>query len=72
MKMNKKIIIHPCRNQNEVLKIALDCIGENPKIKCKGIGHANSIAIANPSKKYEFVCTVMETKSSIIFRGRDD
>lgn len=70
--MSKKIIIHPCENQAEMLRIALDYTSENPGLKCKGNGSANLITITKPNENHRFVGSVMETKVSIIFKGRDN
>jgi len=70
--MNKKIIIHPCKNQEEMLRIAMNYISEKPEIKCNGNGNSNSVFIANPIDGYKVVGSVMETKVSIIFRGQEN
>lgn len=67
----KKIIIHPCSNQAEILQIALNYISENPSVKCKGNGYANSLDIAT-KHPFKIHGSVMETKVSIIFRGREN
>ena len=66
--MTKKIVIHPCRNQDEILKIALDYISDTPSVKCKCNGYHGGVGIM---RNDNFVCYVQESKTSIIFRGTE-
>ena len=64
--MTKKIIIHPCENQDEILNIAKNYISTEPLMKCKCNGYHGIIAIMRDNK---FIGSVVESKTSIIFKG---
>jgi len=62
----KQIIIHPCKNQAQIIDIAKNYVSDTPLLKCKSIGYHGLIAIMKDSK---FVGTVSESTKSIIFKG---
>jgi len=67
--MPKKIIIHPCKNQSEMIDIAKNYIGDNPILQCKSNGYHGMVAIMRDNK---YVGSVQESSVSIIFKGIED
>jgi len=64
--MAKKIIIHPCKNQSEMIDIAKNYISDNPIVKCKSNGYQGLVAIMRHDK---YIGSVQESSVSIIFKG---
>jgi len=62
----KKIIIHPCKNQEQMIDIAKNYVSDTPLLKCKSIGYHGLIAMMKDNK---FVGTISESSKSIIFKG---
>jgi len=66
--VTKKIIIHPCKNQAEMLDIAKNYISDNPSVQCKSNGYHGLVAMMRDNK---YVGSVQESSVSIIFRGTE-
>ena len=66
--MAKKIIIHPCKNQDEMLDIAKNYISDNPDVQCTSNGYYGRVVIAH-KPDYKYVGSIQESSVSIIFRG---
>lgn len=62
--MAKKIIIHPCKNQDEMLDIARNYISDNPNVQCKSNGYHGMVVISKGN--YQIVGSVQESNGSLI------